>query len=121
MSPPVPPNSSRPWTALVTGGASGIGAATVRKLASRGINVLIADVSDGPGQKLAEQVSKEFNVEAVYQHVDVRNESEIEAMVKTVVEKWGRLDYACNAAGTNREGIEQKEDEMLVSGELLDL
>src|SRR4051812_45664958 len=87
-----------PWTAIVTGGAVGIGAAVARKLASRSINVLIADVQEGPGQALVEQLKAQYSVDAVYKHVDVSNESDVVAMVNTVRERWGRLDYAANVA-----------------------
>ncbi|KIW77154.1 hypothetical protein Z517_09600 [Fonsecaea pedrosoi CBS 271.37] len=87
------------FSALVTGGASGIGAAVSRKLASRGINVLIADVQDELGEKLAQEIKSAFKVEAVYLHTDVSKEADIQNMIATVVEKFGRLDYAANVAG----------------------
>lgn len=87
------------WTALVTGGASGIGEATARKLASRSINVLVADVNDAAGEKLADALKEEYAVDACYQHVDVSKEDDVKKMVEAVVERWGRLDYAANVAG----------------------
>ncbi|OAG35212.1 hypothetical protein AYO21_10610 [Fonsecaea monophora] len=87
------------FSALVTGGASGIGAAVSRKLASRGINVLIADVQDELGEKLAQEIKSAFKVEAVYLHTDVSKEADIRNMIATVVKKFGRLDYAANVAG----------------------
>ncbi|KAK4934461.1 hypothetical protein LTR10_024283 [Elasticomyces elasticus] len=91
------------WTAVVTGGAAGIGAATVKKLASRGVNVLIADVQDELGNKLAAEIKSSFGVDAAFRHVDVSKEEEVQAMIKMVVDKWGRLDYAANVAGFCRE------------------
>ncbi|KXT00186.1 hypothetical protein AC578_7031 [Pseudocercospora eumusae] len=111
---------AEPWSAIVTGGANGIGAACVRKLASRGINVLIADMCID-GKQLAEEVSKQYGVEAHYQHVDVRREEDIEEMIKVVVQKWGRVDYAVNAAGIMQDGVEKKDDEQKVSSEIFDL
>lgn len=87
------------WTAIVTGGASGIGAATARKLASRGIHVLIADVQDELGEKVAGAIKSEFQVDSIYLHVDVSREADVQRMIDTVLEKWGRLDYAANVAG----------------------
>lgn len=107
-----------PYTALVTGGASGIGAATVRKLASRGINVLIADISQESGEKLAEQVKGEFKVDAFFHRVDVSKEEDVRAMVEAVVTRWGRLDYAANVAGICPDGNEKRDDESLVSTEM---
>lgn len=91
------------WTAIVTGGASGIGAATTKKLASRGINVLIADVQDELGTQLAAEIKTSFGVDAAFLHVDVSEEEDVQAMVNAVVQKWGRLDYAANVAGFCRE------------------
>ena len=94
-----PSKTSQQWTALVTGGASGIGEATARKLASRCINVLIADVNDAAGEKLAAALKLEYGVDACYEHVDVSKEEDVKKMVEAIVERWGRLDYAANVAG----------------------
>lgn len=69
---------------LVTGGASGIGAATVELLRSRGVTVVAADLRAGDG------------VEAL----DVTDEVAVDALVATIVERYGRLDLAANVAGT---------------------
>lgn len=108
------------WSAIVTGGSNGIGAATVRKLASRGINVLIADTSIN-GKQLAQDVSKEYGVEATFERVDVRREEDIQRMVEVVVQKWGRLDYAVNAAGIMKDGREKKDNEGKVTVKDFDL
>lgn len=71
----------------------------MRKLASRGINVLIADVNAEAGQDLAMTVTKNFQVDATYQKVDVSSEQDIKKMIEAVEQRWGRLDYAVNAAG----------------------
>lgn len=113
------PSHDQPFNALVTGGAGGIGAATARKLASRGMNVLIADVSE-EGVRVAEQIKEEYKVDVFYQHVDVRREEDISAMIKAIVERWGRLDYAANVAGICLDGAELLTDEMKVSTELFD-
>lgn len=70
--------------ALVTGGASGIGAATVELLRARGAMVVAADLAAGDG------------VEAL----DVTHEAAVGAFVVSVVERHGRLDFAANVAGT---------------------
>lgn len=109
-----------PWTALVTGGASGIGAATARKLASRGINVLIADLSVESGTRLAEQLKQQFGVDAIFQETDVSKESDVKRMVDAAVQAWGRLDYAANVAGICPDGADLREDESLVSTDMVD-
>ncbi|KAF5556062.1 hypothetical protein FNAPI_5853 [Fusarium napiforme] len=110
----------QPWTAIVTGGASGIGAATVRKLASRGINVLIADVSEEAGIQLAQKIKDDFGVDSLFVRTDVSSEADVKTMVDTVVKAWGRLDYAANVAGICWDGDKLRNDESLVSTDLVD-
>lgn len=87
------------YSAIVTGGASGIGAAVCSKLASRKINLLIADVQKEAGNKLAEELSKSYSIEAYFLFVDVASEESVKEMVAFAVQKFGRLDYAANCAG----------------------
>ena len=81
--------------AIVTGGASGIGEATVRLFASEGASVIIADVEDERGRRLA--ASFEGNV--IYRHTDVTSEDDIRDTVKAAVDKWRHLDIMFNNAG----------------------
>ena len=81
--------------ALVTGGASGIGAALVRKLAADGADVWIADRRLEPALKLAEHLGG--SVHAV--ELDVRDAAAFERVVADVVRRSGRLDYLFNNAG----------------------
>lgn len=81
--------------AVVTGGASGIGEGTVRLFVAEGAKVVIADVQDSRGQKLAE----ELGPNAAYVHTDVSQEAEVRASIETALSKWGRLDCMFNNAG----------------------
>jgi NAD(P)-dependent dehydrogenase (short-subunit alcohol dehydrogenase family) len=81
--------------ALITGGASGIGEATVRLFAAEGARVVIADVQDERGRRLA----GELGGTAVYQHCDVGREADVQAAVGQAVERFGRLDCIFNNAG----------------------
>ena len=81
--------------AVVTGGASGIGEGTVRLFVSEGAKVVIADVQDARGQKLAE----ELGTNAAYVHADVSQEAEVQATIEAALSKWGRLDCMFNNAG----------------------
>jgi len=87
------------YSAIVTGGASGIGAAVCRKLASRGINLIIADLQKEAGEKLSEEVRGRYGIEAYFLLVNVALEEDVKQMVGLAVEKFGRLDYAANCAG----------------------
>jgi NAD(P)-dependent dehydrogenase (short-subunit alcohol dehydrogenase family) len=84
--------------ALVTGAASGIGAATVRAFAREGAAVLLADVQATPGEALAQELRAEGR-HAVFVHCDMRREDEIEAMVRRAVDEFGGLHIAFNNAG----------------------
>ena len=81
--------------AVITGGASGIGEATVRLFAAHGARVVIADVQDERGRRLAEDVGSPV----VYARTDVREEAEIQAAIDLAVARWGRLDCLFNNAG----------------------
>ena len=81
--------------AVITGGASGIGEATVRLFSSHGAQVVIADVQDERGRRLAE----ELGPAVAYARTDVREERAIEAAIELAVTRWGRLDCLFNNAG----------------------
>ncbi|MCH9671976.1 MAG: glucose 1-dehydrogenase [Gammaproteobacteria bacterium] len=83
--------------ALVTGGASGIGAETARLFAREGAKVAIADVNDSMGRGLWEEIGDA----ALYAHLDTRAEDEWQAVVKQVVDTNGRLDILVNSAGVS--------------------
>lgn len=86
-------------TALVTGGASGIGAATALAFAREGASVVVADVQDDAGNALVREIGAEGGT-AVYVHADMALESDIIHMVGAAVAQFGRLDVAFNNAGT---------------------
>jgi NAD(P)-dependent dehydrogenase (short-subunit alcohol dehydrogenase family) len=82
-------------TAIITGGASGIGAASARMFVEEGARVLIADMRSEPGEELA----NELGTEAAFCRVDVSREADIQAAVEDAVARWGRLDCIFNNAG----------------------
>ncbi|XP_075517421.1 (+)-borneol dehydrogenase 1-like [Primulina tabacum] len=84
--------------AIVTGGASGIGASTVRLFFENGANVVIADVQDTLGQSIANNLDSS-NTHVCYVHCDVSNEDDIINLVDTTVSKFGHLDIMYNNAG----------------------
>ncbi|XP_048225826.1 tropinone reductase-like 1 [Ricinus communis] len=81
--------------AIITGGASGIGASTVKLFHGNGAKVVIADIQDELGQAIAENLGEDV----FYMHCDVRNEDEISNVVDTTVSKYGKLDIMYNNAG----------------------
>jgi NAD(P)-dependent dehydrogenase (short-subunit alcohol dehydrogenase family) len=86
--------------AVVTGAASGIGAAVSRRLVAAGTRVVGGDVAAAPLQALAGELGDAF----IGVPTDVTVEAEVERMVHTAVEAWGRLDAAFNVAGGARPG-----------------
>ena len=81
--------------AVITGGASGVGEATVRLFVEEGARVVIADIQDRKGKTLADVLGGR----AVYQHTDVAREEDIAAAVGRAVSEYGRLDCMFNNAG----------------------
>ncbi|KAJ8472096.1 hypothetical protein OPV22_026439 [Ensete ventricosum] len=81
--------------AIVTGGAKGIGEATVRVFARHGAKVVIADMEDVAGESLAALLGPSVS----FMHCDVREEADVEQLVSSTVARHGRLDVLCNNAG----------------------
>ena len=84
--------------AIVTGGALGIGAACCELLAAEGAKVAVTDIQDDDGKQVSEKI-KENGGTAEYWHLDVSNESEVENVIKEIVDKYGKLDILVNNAG----------------------
>ncbi|MGK5556058.1 3-oxoacyl-ACP reductase [Actinomadura kijaniata] len=79
--------------AVVTGGASGIGLATVRRLAQEGARVVVADLDETGGKAAAEEVG------GLFVKVDVTSEEEVRALYEAAHRAYGRIDVAFNNAG----------------------
>jgi NAD(P)-dependent dehydrogenase (short-subunit alcohol dehydrogenase family) len=82
-------------TAIVTGGASGLGEATCRLMVREGARVVVADIQDDKG----EAVAADLGEAAIYRHVDVTSEDAIRSVIDDTVDRWGRLDCMFNNAG----------------------
>lgn len=85
-------------TALVTGGASGIGRAAALAFAKEGAQVVVADINGQGAQATADQI-RAAGGSAVAVVVDVSVESQVIAMVEQAKASFGKLDYAFNNAG----------------------
>ena len=82
-------------TFLVTGGSSGLGAATAQRLANAGANVLIADLNIEAGEMLAAKLGDN----AKFVQTNVASELDVQAAVDTAVSTFGALHGAINCAG----------------------
>jgi 3-oxoacyl-[acyl-carrier protein] reductase len=85
---------------VVTGAASGFGAATAKRFAAHAANVVVADV-DGLG---AEKVASEIGEAAVAVQADVRSSDQVAAMIQRAEDAFGGLDVLVNNAGLTRPG-----------------
>ncbi len=87
---------------LITGGLTGIGRATALAFANEGAQVVVSGRHDEDGQKLVSEIRK-IGAEAEFVHADVRHEEDVRNLIDKTMARYGRLDVAVNAAGT--EGV----------------
>jgi len=81
--------------AIITGGSSGIGEVSVRLFTNEGAQVVIADIQDKKGMRLAEELGETVS----YIQTDVSNEEDVRTAVTNAVKNYGRLDCMFNNAG----------------------
>lgn len=87
--------------AVITGGAAGIGEATVKCFAEEGSKVAFCDVNEERGLALLQAIGPEHD----FQKVDVTDRQAVQTWVEGVAEKYGRIDILINNAGILRDGI----------------
>lgn len=90
--------------ALVTGAGSGIGLAIAQSYAKEGAKVIVSDINEEHGNQAVDKIKSDGG-EASFVKADTSKAEEVEALIKSTVEIYGRLDIACNNAGI---GGEQK-------------
>jgi NAD(P)-dependent dehydrogenase (short-subunit alcohol dehydrogenase family) len=93
--------------AVVTGGCSGIGLASVRRLAAEGARLVIGDLDDARGPGIATEVG------GLYRHADVTDPGDVEALFAAAHDTYGSVDIAFNNAG-----ISPPEDDSILTTEL---
>ncbi|MFI7583878.1 3-oxoacyl-ACP reductase [Kocuria sp. M1N1S27] len=82
-------------SAVITGGASGIGLAAARRLAAEGAHVVVADLNPAAGEAAAEEVG------GLFVRTDVADEADVIALYAATHEAYGSVDIAFNNAGIN--------------------
>lgn len=88
--------------ALVTGAGSGIGLAIAELYAEEGAKVIVSDINEENGNQAVEKIRSNGG-EATFIKADTSHAEEVEALVKKTVERYGKLDIACNNAGIGGE------------------
>ncbi|HEX3931590.1 MAG TPA: 3-oxoacyl-ACP reductase [Nocardioides sp.] len=83
--------------AVVTGGCSGIGLATVRRFVAEGAKVVVGDIDDDRGAELVDDLGGLDH--ATYVHVDVTSKEQVDALFKSARDAYGSVDIAFNNAG----------------------
>jgi 3-oxoacyl-[acyl-carrier protein] reductase len=100
--------------ALVTGGASGIGKATAERFAEEGAQVVICDLNEAAGTKVAEALGES----ASFYKVNVADRQAVQAWVDHVITRYGRIDILVNNAGILRDGLLVKFKEGQLVGQM---
>jgi NAD(P)-dependent dehydrogenase (short-subunit alcohol dehydrogenase family) len=93
--------------AVITGAASGIGAASARRLAEEGAHVVVADLADDAGKQVADEV------DGLYVRADVTSPEQVEALYATAADHFGHVDVLVNNAG-----ISPPDDDTILETEL---
>lgn len=90
-------------TAIVTGGAHGIGAAIATRLCEEGASIAVVDVDGGAAEAQAERLRRECGGQAIAVRADVTSEAEVNAMVMQTIEALGGVHVLVNNAGFTRD------------------
>lgn len=84
---------------LLIGGASGVGLATAKLLASRGVHLSVADVNDDVKTVISQQVPSTDKVKVTAHRVDITDQSAVKALIDATLKEHGRIDGCANIAG----------------------
>ena len=87
--------------ALITGGATGIGAAIVRRFVKAGVRVAICDVDEENGKGLATEIGDS----ARFYGLDIADEKQVNEVVEKIFGDFGRIDFLINNAGINNDKL----------------
>ncbi|GAB4024245.1 SDR family NAD(P)-dependent oxidoreductase [Spirosoma gilvum] len=90
--------------AIVTGGSKGLGLAMAAGLASAGANLVLVSRNADECEKAAQELAQDFGVKAIAFAADITKQEQTEAMAKTAIDTFGRIDILINSAGINIRG-----------------
>ncbi len=89
---------------IVTGGSKGLGKAMAAGLASAGANLVLVSRNQAEVEAAAAEISRDYDVQAIGLQADVTSEDQVQTVVDTCVEKFGKVDVLINNAGINIRG-----------------
>lgn len=92
-------------TAIITGGANGIGRETAFLFVKEGAKVCIADFDEASGKAVEEELNKLSEGSAMFVQVNVADAESVERMIAAALERWGDLDILINNAGITQDGM----------------
>lgn len=104
--------------AIITGGSEGIGFASALSMSREGARVAIAARRPDVLEAAAERIRRETGGEVLAVPADVREESQVQALVQRVVEEWGTVDILVNNAGTSAAAPFERVDDETWEGDL---
>jgi NAD(P)-dependent dehydrogenase (short-subunit alcohol dehydrogenase family) len=90
--------------AIITGGSKGLGAAMAAGLASAGADVVLASRHLDEVEQVAAEIARDYGHRAIGIAADVTKSAEVEALVATTIQKFGKVDILINNAGINIRG-----------------
>ena len=97
---------------VITGGAGVIGSAMVKAMASVGVKIAIADINKEVAERVAAEISKEYNAEVIGVEANVLNKESLIEAKKIINEKLGDIDLLINGAGGNHPTATTKVEQM---------
>jgi len=96
--------------AVITGAGSGIGRATAKLFAQEGAKVVVADINSKTGEEMVQQI-KEAKGEATFVRVDVSCAADLQRMIQTAINSYGKLDILFNNAAVPGESLDETTEE----------
>ena len=90
---------------IVTGGAAGIGRATAERFAAEGAKVVVVDMRQEDCDRVASELASEHGADTLAVAADVTKKDAVEAAVKAVVSKFGKIDILVNNAGITKDNL----------------
>ncbi len=90
--------------AIITGGSKGLGLAMAAGLASAGARLMLVNRNAQEGIEAADQLNRDYGVQAVSFAADITDQAQVDAMVKATIDTFGQIDILINSAGINIRG-----------------